>query len=114
MILDKMIRFWFYKMKNILVTGATGYLGRYLVQVIKKQGYWVPALAVKNKVSKFISVLNTHQMSDLNVIHAKLLFEEDLKNPAIDGSAEGMQLVSTLKEFGLVNHSIWIEKQKDL
>lgn len=28
----------------------------------------------------------------------------------INGSPLGLQLVSTLKEFGLVNHSVWIEK----
>jgi hypothetical protein len=28
----------------------------------------------------------------------------------INGSPLGLQLVSTLKKFGLVNHSVWIEK----
>lgn len=28
-------------MKRILVAGATGYLGGFLVQELKKQGYWV-------------------------------------------------------------------------
>lgn len=32
-------------MKKVLVAGATGYLGRYVVQEFKKQGYWVRALA---------------------------------------------------------------------
>ena len=27
----------------------------------------------------------------------------------INGSPLGLQLVSTLKEFGLVNHSVWVE-----
>jgi len=31
-------------MKKVLVAGATGYLGRYLVKELKKQGYWVRAL----------------------------------------------------------------------
>jgi len=34
-------------MKKILVAGATGYLGRYLVKELKKQGHWVRALARK-------------------------------------------------------------------
>ena len=32
-------------MKKALVAGATGYLGSYLVKELKKQGYWVRALA---------------------------------------------------------------------
>ncbi|MEJ2194003.1 MAG: NAD(P)H-binding protein [Ignavibacteriaceae bacterium] len=31
-------------MKKVLVAGATGYLGKYVVQEFKKQGYWVRAL----------------------------------------------------------------------
>jgi len=33
--------------KKALVGGATGYLGRYLIKELKKQGYWVRALARK-------------------------------------------------------------------
>lgn len=32
-------------MKKVLVAGATGYLGRFVAQEFKKQGYWVRALA---------------------------------------------------------------------
>jgi uncharacterized protein YbjT (DUF2867 family) len=32
-------------MKRILVAGAPGYLGRYVVKEFKKQGYWIRALA---------------------------------------------------------------------
>lgn len=32
-------------MKKVLVAGATGYLGKYVVQELKKQGYWVRVLA---------------------------------------------------------------------
>ncbi len=32
-------------MKRVLVAGATGYLGHYVVKAFKKQGYWVRALA---------------------------------------------------------------------
>jgi len=31
-------------MKRVLVAGATGYLGHYVVKQFKKQGYWVRAL----------------------------------------------------------------------
>lgn len=36
------------EMKRILVAGATGYLGRFLVQALKTQGYWVRVL-VRNR-----------------------------------------------------------------
>jgi len=32
---------------NVLVAGATGYLGRFVVQEFKRRGYWVRALARK-------------------------------------------------------------------
>jgi len=32
-------------MKKVLVAGATGYLGQYVVRAYKQQGYWVRALA---------------------------------------------------------------------
>jgi uncharacterized protein YbjT (DUF2867 family) len=34
-------------MKKVLIAGATGYLGRYLIKEAKNQGYWVRALARK-------------------------------------------------------------------
>lgn len=44
-------------MKRILVAGATGYLGGFLVQELKKQGYWVRVL-VRNhqQATKFADV----------------------------------------------------------
>ena len=35
-------------MKKVLVAGATGYLGKYVVREFKQQGFWVRAL-VRNK-----------------------------------------------------------------
>ena len=54
--------------------------------------------------------LYTRMMIDTDVsIH---LFHDSnkVKNR---GSPLGIRLVSALKSFGLVNHTIWIEKQKD-
>ncbi|WP_299462795.1 SDR family oxidoreductase [uncultured Microscilla sp.] len=36
-------------MKKVLVAGATGYLGKYVVQTLKQQGYWVRALVRNQK-----------------------------------------------------------------
>lgn len=38
--------------KNALVAGATGYLGRFVVKEFKEQGYWVRALARKQSLHK--------------------------------------------------------------
>jgi uncharacterized protein YbjT (DUF2867 family) len=32
-------------MKKVLAAGSTGYLGQYVIKELKKQGYWVRALA---------------------------------------------------------------------
>ena len=34
----------------------------------------------------------------------------DSKEADINGSPLGLQLVSSLKEYGLINHSVWIER----
>lgn len=34
----------------------------------------------------------------------------DSKKADIDGSPLGLRLASTLKEFGLINHSVWVER----
>jgi len=38
--------------KNVLVAGATGYLGKYVAKEFKEQGYWVRALARKQSLHK--------------------------------------------------------------
>jgi len=45
--------------------------------------------------------------SDLNV---HLYWESERPEP--NGSALGLHLAQTLKEFGLMNHSVWIEEEK--
>jgi uncharacterized protein YbjT (DUF2867 family) len=37
--------------KKVLVAGATGYLGQYLVKELKKRGFWVRVL-VRNEAQK--------------------------------------------------------------
>lgn len=138
---------------KILVAGSTGYLGRYMIKELKKQGYWIRALArnkdkliplhsfideifigeaskpetltdickdidivfsalgitkqkdnytymdvdfqsnknlldeaIKNNVSRFmyISVLNAQNMKNLEIIKAKEMFVDELKNSPID------------------------------
>ena len=58
-------------MKKVLIAGATGYLGRYLIEETKKQGYWVKALARKaNKLDDPIDLLMKSVKQKLqNLIH---------------------------------------------
>jgi hypothetical protein len=58
---------------------------------------------------RIIKVYNRFSLESDISIH--LLHQSD--KPVINGSPEGMQLASALKEFGLTNHSIWIEKSGD-
>ena len=39
-------------MKKVLVAGATGYLGGYMVKELKKRGYWVRILIRKESQKK--------------------------------------------------------------
>lgn len=65
---------------------------------------------VKKKTEKQTVKLYTRMMIDTDFsIH---LFHDssEVKNR---GSSLGIRLASALKSYGLVNHTIWIEKQKD-
>ena len=80
-------------MKRVLVAGATGYLGRYVVKEFKKQGFWVRALA-----------RNATKLEKLNeYIDEK--FTGEITNP---NSLSGI-----CKEIDIVFSSVGITKQKD-
>ena len=57
-------------MKRVLVAGATGYLGRYVVKEFKKQGFWVRALARNatklEKLNEYIDEKFTGEITDPN------------------------------------------------
>lgn len=80
-------------MKKVLVAGATGYLGRYLVQELKKQGYWVRALA-----------RNTKKLQDIkNSIDE--VFEGEVTKPET--------LSGLCKDIDIVISTVGITRQKD-
>lgn len=60
----------------------------------------------KNNVSMATEIYSRAAVDSDFSIH--LLY--DSKKADINGSALGLLLVSNLKEFGLVNHKVWIEK----
>jgi len=45
-------------MKKVLVAGATGYLGMYLVQELKNRGYWVRVLLRKESQKKYFDYVD--------------------------------------------------------
>lgn len=80
-------------MKRVLVAGATGYLGRYVVKQFKKQGYWVRALT-----------RSEDRLKNLND-YVDEAFVGAVTDPAsLAGVCEGIDIVFS---------SIGITKQKD-
>ena len=80
-------------MKHVLVTGATGYLGRYLIKELKKQNYRVRALA-----------RNAIKLDNLKE-HVDEIFEAEATKPeTLTGICEGIDVVIS---------SIGITRQKD-
>ncbi|MCK4894478.1 MAG: SDR family oxidoreductase, partial [Calditrichia bacterium] len=80
-------------MKKVLVAGATGYLGRYLVKELKKQGFWVRALA-----------RNANKLDNLSE-HIDEVFEAEVTKPeTLNGICDAIDAVIS---------SIGITRQKD-
>jgi len=80
-------------MKKVLVAGATGYLGRYLVKELKKKGYYVCALARK-----------AEKLEDLGEHIDEVLEAEVTKPETLSGICDGIDYVIS---------SIGITRQKD-
>ena len=82
-----------HKMKKVLVAGATGYLGRYVVQEFKKQGYWICALA-----------RNAEKLESIDEFIDKKFVGEATKTESLN---------NICKEIDIVFSSVGITKQKD-
>jgi len=80
-------------MKRVLVAGATGYLGRFVVQEFKKQGFWVRALA-----------RNANKFNDQN---------KNIDEKFIGEITNSNSLSGICKDIDIVFSSIGITKQKD-
>jgi len=80
-------------MKKVLIAGATGYLGRHLIQEAKKQGYWVRALARK-----------ANKLDDLKDSIDEICEAEITKPNTLNGICDDMETVIS---------SIGITRQKD-
>ncbi len=80
-------------MKKVLVGGATGYLGRYLIVELKKQGYWIRALA-----------RDADRLSDL-CDSIDDVFEGEITQPET--------LIGVCDDIDIVISAIGITRQKD-
>jgi uncharacterized protein YbjT (DUF2867 family) len=80
-------------MKRVLVAGATGYLGRYVVKEFKKQGYWVRALA-----------RSADKLENL---------QDEVDEAFIGAVTDPASLDGICRDIDIVFSSIGITKQKD-
>jgi len=80
-------------MKKVLVAGATGYLGRYVVKELKKQGYWVRVLA-----------RDPEKLRDLEESVDEVFVGEVTKPETLDKVCDGIDFVIS---------SVGITRQKD-
>jgi uncharacterized protein YbjT (DUF2867 family) len=86
---------------NVLVAGATGYLGRFVVQEFKRRGYWIRALARHPErlaqPGPFLAPAVRHQIDDL--------FVGQVTQPeTLAGLCEGIDVVFS---------SVGLTRQKD-
>lgn len=88
-------------MKKVLVAGATGYLGKYVVQELKQQGYWVRVLARNPKKLGQRGTFGEPAIADI----ADDVFVGEITQPeTLEGILDGIDLVFS---------SVGITRQKD-
>ena len=80
-------------MKNVLIAGVSGYLGRYVAQEFKKQGYIVHAL-----------VRNAKKVEDIADFIDHVITAEVTDKKSLEGICKGIDIVFS---------SVGITKQKD-
>ena len=70
-------------MQKVLIAGATGYLGRFVVQEFKKQGYRVRALARNasglKSLSEYIDEIFTGEVTDTNSLSVKFKHDRQMR-----------------------------------
>ena len=88
-------------MKKVLVAGATGYLGRFVVQKFKQQGFWVRALTRNEKKYAEIGSFGEPAIGDI----VDEVFVGEVTQPnTLTGLCDGIEIVFS---------SIGLTRQKD-
>lgn len=80
-------------MKNVLVAGATGYLGRFMVEALRAKGYWVRALGRSRE-----------RLASVEPFADDLFIGEVTDPSSLDGLCDGIDTVFS---------SVGITRQKD-
>ncbi|MFC1888254.1 hypothetical protein ACFL4G_00720 [Thermodesulfobacteriota bacterium] len=71
----------------------------------------LPGSTAEVKLSESLMAIQVYRHATLDTdLSVHLLFESP--GPETRPSALGQQLVALLREYGLVNHSIWVEKAR--
>ncbi len=73
---------------------------------------------LKRELKSLIEELNKETEQRAIKVYSRVAVDNDFsihllydsKEADINGSTLGLQLVSALKEYGLINHSVWIER----
>lgn len=95
-------------MKKVLVAGATGYLGRYVLKELKKQGYWVRALARNaNKIEDLMEFID-------DVFKAEVTDPESLKGICDDIDCVFSSIGITRQKDGLTFMDVDYQGNKNL
>lgn len=74
---------------------------------------------LEQQLNSLIKEINTGSSQGVIEVYNRLTVESDFsihlfhdsEEADINGSQLGLRLVSALREFGLVNHSVWIEQR---
>lgn len=91
------------KMQKVLVAGATGYLGKFVVQEFKKQGYWVRVLA-RNQSLKKLEETGRFLEPAVNDQIDEIFIGEVAKPETLYGLCDGIDIVFS---------SVGITRQRD-
>lgn len=95
-------------MKKVLVAGSTGYLGQYVVRELKKQGYWVRALA-----------RNPKKLDEIKDSIDEIFVGEVTKPETLNGVCKGIDVLFssigiTRQKDGLTYHDVDYQGNKNL
>ncbi len=62
--------------KKIFITGATGYIGKFLVEFLSKKGFIIFVNIRKNKQSPFSKKINTYTIGKQNIDKDIIFFKK--------------------------------------
>ncbi len=88
--------------KRVLVAGATGYLGKYVVQAFKQQGFWVRVLT-RDKL----------RLLQPGPFTAPALAPEDMDDVFVGEITKPATLTGLMEDIDIVFSSIGISRQRD-